>query len=128
MKKTLVRFNCAFFLTDVHPSASVLGSCAVPTVRHTDEEEPQALTFHGIILRSQLVTLLKRRVFYSENARVNPVTRIDVIHCIYRLLSSFHIHKCLYDFVWTEMVRGKVGDSIVCQTSAVSFSLSVILR
>ena len=55
------------FLTDVYPSAS-------DSVRDTDEEESQALTFHGIILRSQLVTLLKRGVFYSENSQVNPVT------------------------------------------------------
>ena len=61
------------FLTDVYPSAS--GSNSVPAVRDTDEEESQALTFHGIILRSQLVTLLKRQVFYSENSQVNPVAR-----------------------------------------------------
>jgi len=52
---------------DVYPSAS--GSSVVPAVRHTDEEESQALTFHGIILRSQLVTLLKREIFYSENSQ-----------------------------------------------------------
>ncbi|KAL9971342.1 hypothetical protein ACROYT_G023855 [Oculina patagonica] len=58
---------------DVRYSASVPGSSAVPapTVlpRDPEEQEPQALTFHGIILRSQLVTLLKKRVFYSENSQ-----------------------------------------------------------
>ena len=66
------------FLTDVDPSASVSDS-----VRDTDEEESQALTFHGIILRSQLVTLLKRGVFYSENSQVYPVTSFCMI--LYRL-------------------------------------------
>ena len=56
----------------------------MPAVRDTGEEESQALTFHGIILRSQLVTLLKREVFYSENSQVNPVTStsIDIIWMI----------------------------------------------
>ena len=62
------------FVTDVYPSASVSSS-----VRDTGEEESQALTFHGIILRSQLVTLLKRGVFYSENSQVNPVTSFCII-------------------------------------------------
>lgn len=48
------------------PSSSTVPA---PSVADLDEEEPQALMFHGIILRSQLVTLLKERVFYSENAQ-----------------------------------------------------------
>lgn len=63
-------------LTDVCYRGSVPGSSAVPDTDPavTDEDEPQALTFHGIILRSQLVTLLKKGVFYSENAQVNSIT------------------------------------------------------
>ena len=75
-----------FFLTDVYPSES--GSSAVPAVRDTDEEESQALTFHGIILRSQLVTLLKRGVFYSENSQVNPVTSI-IMYIVYGLYTTY---------------------------------------
>lgn len=38
--------------------------------RATEQEESQALTFHGLILRSQLVTLLNNRVFYLENYQI----------------------------------------------------------
>lgn len=50
----------------MNPNFSALSA---PTVTDPDKEEPQALTFHGLILRSQLVTLLKERVFYSENSQ-----------------------------------------------------------
>ncbi|XP_068700527.1 H(+)/Cl(-) exchange transporter 6-like isoform X2 [Montipora foliosa] len=45
--------------------------------RHSEENEPQGLMFHGIILRSQLVTLLKKRVFYSENSERLTCTELD---------------------------------------------------
>lgn len=48
----------------INPNFSTV---SVPVL--TDREEPQALTFHGLILRSQLVTLLKERVFYTENTQ-----------------------------------------------------------
>ena len=47
--------------------------------RHSEEDEPQGLMFHGIILRSQLVTLLKNRVFYSENSEVGNNCTVKVI-------------------------------------------------
>ena len=61
-----------YVFADVHYGVYVPRSSTVPApgVADLDEEEPQALMFHGIILRSQLVTLLKERVFYSENAQV----------------------------------------------------------
>ena len=113
-----------FLSTDVYPSES--GSSAFPATRDTGEEDSQALTFHGIILRSQLVTLLKRGVFYSENSQVNPATStgIDIIW----ILSSCPFHMFLYDFVWTEMCRGKDADSTAYQRSAVSCFLRVILH
>ena len=82
--KTLVSSNVLhFLLTDVYPSES--GSSAVLSARDTGEEESQALTFHGIILRSQLVTLLKRGVFYSENSQVNPFTSTRQVYISYGL-------------------------------------------
>lgn len=67
----------------MNPNFSALSA---PTVTDPDKEEPQALTFHGLILRSQLVTLLKERVFYSENSQVKLVHAIDILvkyigHC-----------------------------------------------
>lgn len=113
-----------FVLADVYPSES--GSSTVLAVRDTGEEDSQALTFHGIILRSQLVTLLKRGVFYSENIQVNSFrsTGIDIIW----IISPCPFHKSLCDFVLTEMFRGKAADSTVCQRNVVSCFLSVILH
>lgn len=39
------------------------------------EERFRPLTFHGLILRSQLVTLLVRGVCYSENQSVSTPSR-----------------------------------------------------
>lgn len=64
----------------INPNFSTV---SVPVL--TDREEPQALTFHGLILRSQLVTLLKERVFYTENTQVKPTVASDIVvkytHC-----------------------------------------------
>mgnify|MGYP000111474737 FL=1 len=64
----------------INPNFSTV---SVPVL--TDWEEPQALTFHGLILRSQLVTLLKERVFYTENTQVKPKVASDIVvkytHC-----------------------------------------------
>lgn len=42
-------------------SSSVNVTANMPT-----SGEQQMVTLHGIILRSQLVTLLKKKIFYSE--------------------------------------------------------------
>lgn len=58
----------------INPNFSTV---SVPVL--TDREEPQALTFHGLILRSQLVTLLKERVFYTENTQVKSTVASDIV-------------------------------------------------
>ena len=78
---TVVLMYC---FSDARNSASVPGFGADT---NAEEEEPQALTFHGIILRSQLVTLLKKGVFYSENNQViysfYSVTMIPIeLNCV----------------------------------------------
>ena len=42
------------------------------------EDDPRVLVFHGIILRSQLVTLLENKIFFSEEEGVRQV----------------HVHEC----------------------------------
>ncbi|XP_015754177.1 PREDICTED: chloride transport protein 6-like [Acropora digitifera] len=42
-----------------------------------EENEPQGLMFHGIILRSQLVTLLKKQIFYSESSERHICPELD---------------------------------------------------
>ena len=75
--KTLTLIEWLFFLTDDLHGAYVPGA-----ERDSQEEESQGLTFHGIILRSQLVTLLKKRVFYSESNQVNTCTFTNCTSCI----------------------------------------------
>ena len=44
--------------------------------QHTESEEEgesQVLMFHGIILRSQLVEMLKNKIFFNENDGVSDV-------------------------------------------------------
>ena len=43
-----------------------------PSEEWTMEERFRPLTFHGLILRSQLVNLLIRGVCYAENQSVSP--------------------------------------------------------
>lgn len=45
--------------------------------RNCEENEPQGLMFHGIILRSQLVTLLKKQIFYSESSERHICPELD---------------------------------------------------
>ena len=37
-----------------------------------EENDSDALLFHGIILRSQLVEMLKHKIFFEENQGVSP--------------------------------------------------------
>ena len=56
--------------------------------QHTENEEEgesQILMFHGIILRSQLVEMLKNRIFFDENEGVSDMD----VHVRYFFISPF---------------------------------------
>ena len=41
-------------------------------VNSIEENDSDVLLFHGIILRSQLVEMLKHKIFFEENQGVSP--------------------------------------------------------
>ena len=46
-------------------------------VNPIEEDDSDALLFHGIILRSQLVEMLKHKIFFEENQGVSPKLNSD---------------------------------------------------
>ena len=59
--------------------------------KHTESEEEsesQVLMFHGIILRSQLVEMLKNKIFFDENDGVSDMVG-SVCVCVSLFVSSF---------------------------------------
>jgi len=61
------------------------------------EERFRALTFHGLVLRSQLVTLLLRGVCYAENHSVSTRTRMYTHSTRTRMFSvSVLLHVVAY--------------------------------
>lgn len=64
-----------------------------PSEEWSMEERFRPLTFHGLILRSQLVNLLIRGVCYSENQSVSQkltLKRAEVIWVIHFILGAYN--------------------------------------
>ena len=79
-------------------------SMGVKSSTYTDEQgeavnDSDALLFHGIILRSQLVEMLKHKIFHEENqgvsAKINSITlhKLMILWCLLTY-SLKHRRKC----------------------------------
>lgn len=70
------------------------------------EERFRPLTFHGLILRSQLVTLLDRGVCYSESQSVSPpLQKLQQTHpCLLRSLGTVFM-GCQKEYIYFYTLR-----------------------
>lgn len=72
-----------------------------PSEEWTMEERFRPLTFHGLILRSQLVNLLIRGVCYAENQSVSAIQTPPPVSLLsssisFVLFLSHHLFSCLH--------------------------------
>ena len=74
-----------------NPSSSTSESCS----------EKQVVTLHGIVLRSQLVTLLKKGVFYSEVDGVSNTIIVSLEHYLFTEILTIITSFAMWRLTWS---------------------------
>ena len=89
------------------PSGNIQGSLATrragKMAEGEDQEGQKELVLHGMILRTQLVTLLKNNLFIDENEQVGACSGV----CIYVCTCMYvHMYVCIRMYMYVCMYRG----------------------